>query len=895
MMKLFLIDGNSFCYRAFYAIRDLSTSKGEPTNAVYGFVSMLRKIVKEEKPDYLGIAFDLKGPTFRHKRYEEYKIHRKPMPDELVAQMPVIKEIIRAYNIPIFEKKTYEADDIIATIAKKLENKSLEIYIVTGDKDALQLVNPAIKVYSTHKENLIYDIDKVKERYSVGPEKIVDLIALMGDSSDNIPGVPGFGEKTAISLMSDFKDLEDILRNPDRINQEARRRLIIQHAEKARLSKELATLDCNVPIDLRLDDFKMKEADRDTLHEIFKRLEFKSLLKEYAPERSLESKYHLINDKNEFLDLLNRLKKIDLLALDFETTGPDPIVARPIGISFSFKIGEAFYVPFKKDKASLVTSTHEYGLDRDWALNQLKTTFEDPKIKKVGQNIKYEYIILSNYGIGLECIYFDTMIGSYLLNPSKPNHNLDDIAMEYLNYKMIPLSDLIGKGRTEISLEEVDAERVCEYSCEDVDVTFRLMNILEEKLKEKDLYDLFIDVEMPLVTVLAKMELAGVVIDIKFLKDMSKSMEKRLETITKEIYKMAGCEFNINSHQQLSHVLFEKLQLPIVKRTKTSISTDESVLRKLYPIHPIIELILEHRTLAKLKSTYVDALPELMNKKTHKVHTSFNQTVTATGRLSSSNPNVQNIPIKTDIGKEIRKAFIPSEKDDILISADYSQIELRILAHFSNDRNLINAFKKGHDIHTFTAARIFCVKEKDITKKMRAQAKTVNFGIIYGMSPYGLARDLGIDISNAEKFIENYFERYPDVKLYLERQIKAARKLGYVTTILNRRRYLPEINSPNSNIRQFAERAAINAPIQGSAADLIKVAMLNIATAIKEKDLNSKMILQVHDELLFDVKKNEVKQMREIIKDNMEGVFKLKAPIVVHIGEGKNWLETEEH
>ncbi len=535
----------------------------------------------------------------------------------------------------------------------------------------------------------------------------------------------------------------------------------------------------------------------------------------------------------------------------------------------------------------------DIGLDRDWVFSRLKEMLENPNIKKVGQNIKYEYTILNNYGIELNGIYFDTMVASYLLNPSKPNHNLDDIAMEYLDYKMTPLTDLIGKGRKQISLEEVDIERVCRYSCEDADVTFRLSEILDKKLKDKNLYDLFIGVEMPLVTVLAKMEIAGVALDTKFLKDMSAKMEERLEAVTKEIYGIAGGEFNINSHQQLSHVLFEKLKLPIIKRTKTGISTDESVLRKLASTHPAIWLILEYRTLSKLKSTYIDALPELINKKTHKVHTSFNQTVTATGRLSSSEPNLQNIPIKTDIGREIRKAFIPLKSEDTLISADYSQIELRILAHFSNDKNLINAFRKGHDIHAYTAARVFDVKEKEVTKKMRAQAKTVNFGIIYGMSPYGLSRDLGIDVPQAEEFIENYFERYPGVKLYLEEQIEEAREQGYVTTILNRRRYIPEINSANMKMKQFSERTAINTPIQGSAADLIKVAMLNIAKAIGEEGLKSKMMLQVHDELLFEVKKGEAKQMREIIKREMEGVFRLKVPILVRIGEGKNWLEAE--
>ncbi len=892
-MKLFLIDGNSFCYRAFYAIKELANSFGEPTNAVYGFVSMLRKIIKDEKPEYLAIAFDLKGPTFRHKKYEEYKIHRKPMPDALITQMPVIKEVVRAYSIPIFEKEGFEADDIIATLTRKLSGKALDVFIVTGDKDALQLVDAHVKVYSTHKEGLVYDTEKVKERYGVGPDKIVDLLALMGDASDNITGVPGFGEKTAVSLIQEFNSLDAILDNPEKIQSEARKRLIIEHADKARLSKELATLDDMVPLDIDLEKMKIREPDAEKLLELFKRLEFRNLVQEYAPQTSLDSKYHLIKYRKAFTELLKKLEKADMFVLDFETTGTDPMAARPIGISFSFKKGEAYYVAFRRESAVLMEDLTS-DIDRTWALEELRPLLEDPRIKKTGQNIKYEYVILRNQGIRLAGIYFDTMIASYLLNPSKLNHNLDDIAMEYLSYKTIPISDLIGKGKNAITLEDVDLEKVSEYSCEDADVTLRVMLIFEKMLEEKGLDKLFNDVEMPLVEVLAEMELAGVAIDIKFLSEMSVNMDRELAGLTKEIYGMAGCEFNINSPQQLSNVLFEKLKLPVIKRTKTGISTDESVLKKLAANHPVIGLILEYRTLSKLKSTYIDALPELINQKTSRIHTSFNQTVTATGRLSSSEPNLQNIPIKTDIGREVRRAFVPLDKKDILISADYSQIELRILAHLSGDKNLITAFKKGHDIHTYTASLVFGVKEKDVTKKMRSQAKTVNFGIVYGMSPYGLSRDLDINVGDAEKFIENYFERYPGVKAYLDETIETARKQGYVTTILNRRRYVPEISSPNINIRQFAERVAINTPIQGSAADLIKVAMLNIWRKFEKKGFKSKMILQVHDELVFEAKKNEADELKKVVKAEMEGVFDLKVPVLVRMGEGRNWLETEK-
>ncbi|MCG2705059.1 MAG: DNA polymerase I, partial [Candidatus Omnitrophica bacterium] len=497
-MKLFLIDGNSFCYRAFYAIKELANSKGEPTNAVFGFISMLRKIIKDEKPDYLAITFDLKGPTFRHKKYEEYKIHRKPMPDPLVSQMPVIKEVVRAYNVPIFEKEGFEADDVIATLTRKLAGKSLDVYIVTGDKDALQLVGPHVKVYSTHKEGLIYDAEKVKERYGVGPERIVDLLSLMGDATDNITGIPGFGEKTALSLMKEFENLDEILTKPEKIKSEVRRRLVVEHADKARLSKELATLDDKVPVDIELEDMRIKEPDALKLLEIFKRLEFRNLIQEYAPKTDLKSKYYLVKDKKNFADLLKKLEKSELFAFDFETTGTDPMTARPIGISFSFKKGEAYYAAFKNETPKLINDSSVSDIDRGAALETLRPIFEDDKIKKVGQNIKYEYVILRNCGINLRGICFDTMIASYLLNPSKLNHNLDDIAMEYLSYKAIPIESLIGKGKSAITLEDVDIEKVSEYSCEDADVTFRVMMILEKQLKEKGLDNLFNEVEMPL-------------------------------------------------------------------------------------------------------------------------------------------------------------------------------------------------------------------------------------------------------------------------------------------------------------------------------------------------------------------------------------------------------------
>ncbi|MCX5677653.1 MAG: DNA polymerase I [Candidatus Omnitrophica bacterium] len=882
--RLFLIDGNSFCYRAFYAIRSLSNSRGQPTNAVYGFVTMLGKIIKDNAPDMLAVAFDMKGPTFRHKRYEEYKIHRKPMPDELVGQMPYIKKVVSAYNIPIYQLEGYEADDVLATIAKKAEENDIETFIATGDKDALQLVNNHIKVYNTNKDGLIYDAGKVKERYGVTPDMMPDIMALMGDTSDNIPGVQGIGEKTAIELISEFGSLDNLLKNVDKVKGEARKKTLRENEKIAVLSRELAVVDTNVPIDIDFKALVLKEPDQEKLLELFKELEFKSLIKEFTPKKALKSVYELIDDDKKFKKLVEELRDLDEFAFDFETTSEDPMLASLVGVSFSWKVGRACYVPVNKY------------FDCDTVLGELKTIFEDASVRKIGQNIKYEYIILANYGIKLAGEFFDTMVASYLLNPSKPNHNLEEISIEYLNHKMTtPIEELIGKGKKAITMDLVDVGRVCAYCCEDSDVTLRLAKILEKEISDKGLDDLFYKVEMPLIEVLASMEITGVSIDKEYLADLSSEMEKKLARLTKNIYEMAGAEFNINSPKQLSEILFEKLKLPVIRRTKTGNSTDEEVLTKLASLHKLPQTLLEYRELSKLKSTYVDSLPDLLNPKTHKIHTSFNQAVTATGRLSSSGPNLQNIPIRTEEGRKIRRAFIPSGKERLLLSADYSQIELRILAHMSGDKHLTKAFREGLDIHSFTASLVFNVDEKDVTAEMRGMAKTVNFGIIYGMSPYGLSQSLNIDVSKAKEFIDAYFERYPDVKQYMESLMVEAREKGYVTTILGRRRYIPEINSPDMRMRQFAERTAINAPIQGSAADVIKVAMIAINEKLARKGLGTKMTLQVHDELVFDVPKKELEESYRIVKDGMENVIKLKVPVEAHIEVGKNWLEQEKY
>ena len=881
--KLYLIDGNSFCYRAYYAIKGLTNSKGLPTNAVYGFVNMLRKIIQQRQPDYMGVCFDLGEPTFRHKRYDEYKIHRQPMPDSLAQQLPLIKDVIQAHRIAIYEKGGFEADDIMGTLAKAVAKEGIEVFIVTGDKDALQLVNKHIRVYSTHKDGLVYDENGVLNKYGVKPQQVVDIMALMGDMSDNIPGVTGIGEKTAVELIKRFGTLDNLYKNINTIKSKAQRELLEKYKEQAYLSRELATIDTDVSIDVDFAKLKANEPDKKRLYELFKELEFKSLLQEYAPKDKLVTNYKMLYTEEEFKKLIAELSKAEEVAFDFETTGVDPMLAELVGVSFCWKKGDAKYVSFSGNPKGLPPAQQ--------ILNELKEFFEDERIKKIGQNIKYEKLLLANRGIELKGIYFDTMVASYLLNPSKANHNLSDISLEYLDYKPTPISELLGKGKNAITMDKVEPVKVCNYCCEDSDVTFRLKQILEEKLKDKDLYKLFCDVEMPLIEALSAMEYSGVSIDKGRLSKISSEMSARLGIISSQIYEIAGCEFNINSPKQLAAVLFERLKLPIVKRTKTGISTDVEVLTKLSGEHAICGSLLEYRELAKLKSTYVDALPQLVNPKTARVHTSFNQTVTATGRLSSSSPNLQNIPIKTKEGRKIREAFISSGSGRLLLSADYSQIELRILAHLSADPELVEAFKKRADIHNHTASLIFNCREEDVAQAQRYQAKTVNFGIIYGMSPYGLSKELSISPEEAKIFIDAYFAKYKKVKNHIEHSLDFARKNRCVLTMFGRRRYIPEINSENQNVRQFAERTAINTPIQGSAADLIKIAMIEVYKEMKEKQLKSRMVLQVHDELIFDVFEKEQRQLADMIKTKMENAVKLKVPIEVIIKTGKNWTE----
>jgi len=882
-----LIDGQSFCYRAFYAIRELTNSKGEPTNAIYGFITMLRKLLREEKPDYIAVCFDRKEPTFRRERYEAYKAHRKPMPDDLIEQMPHIKDFIHAYRIPIFEKAGYEADDLLGTIAKKAEKEGFNVLIVTGDKDALQLVDEKVKIFNTYKEEVL-DRRSVEERFGgLGPERVVDVMSLAGDASDNIPGVPGIGEKTAVELIREHGSLDGLYQNLTQIKG-ARKKTLEENEQIARLSKDLATIDCYVPLEIDFEKMKVTLPDESRLAELFKHFEFRSLLKELTPAGETgeeERKYHLVTTVEGLEKLVKKLEKAKAIAVDTETTSTEPTRAHIVGVSFSIKAKEAYYIP--------VSSEHHQGSGIGWTKvrKALAPVLEDGKIQKYGQNIKYDFIVFNRHGIELRGITFDTMIASYLINPLKLNHNLDDITFEYLGMKKIDIGSLIGSGKKQISMAEVPLERISEYACEDADCVFRLVEPLQKLLEVHQLTELFGTLEMLLLKVLAQMEMNGVAVDREFLGELSEKLGHDLDRLTTDIYKEAGEEFNINSTKQLSDILFTKLKLPIIKRTKTGYSTDADVLERLAQSYELPKRLLGYREKAKLKSTYVDALPDLIHPETKVIHTSFNQTTTSTGRLSSSEPNLQNIPIKTDIGREIRRAFVPRAAGRKILSADYSQVELRVLAHFSEDPNLVQAFQNDLDVHQFTATLLYNTTPESVTREMRNVAKTINFSIVYGVSAFGLAQSLGISVSEAQAFIDSYFIRYAKVKEYLEAQKEEARRHGFLKTIFGRRSYFPEINSHNPNRRQFAERVAINAPIQGSAADIIKLAMIEIQSELERKKLKSLMIIQVHDELVFDAVSSEIDPLKALVRNRMENAYALRVPLKVDMTVGASWYK----
>jgi DNA polymerase-1 len=884
---LYLIDGSAYIYRAYHAIRELSNSKGLPTNAAFGFTRMLLKLIEDRSPDYAVMLFDAKGPTFRHERYPAYKANRPPMPEDLSVQIPFIKEITHGFNIPIMEAPGYEADDLIGTLSRLAEQAGFSVVMVTGDKDFIQLVTDETVIWDPMKDETI-DAVSVKQKFGVNPRQMIDVMGLSGDSIDNIPGVPGIGQKTALSLIQNFGSMDELYAKVDSVTKKKQRENLVQFKEKAFLSRELAKIETDVPLSCALENFNIQAPDNAKLSKLFKELEFRQLQQAFPVQTDLTEKdYRAIWNIGELSDLVVRLETSEVIALDTETTSENPMKAELVGFSFSMKPDEAFYIPCAHDYPQAPSQ-----LDLAEVLQKLKPVFENSKIKKVGQNIKYDRLVLIRYGVDLAGVIFDTMLASYLINPSKRAHSLDQIALDFLDHKTITYAEVAGKGKADRGFAQVPVEKAIPYACEDADITLLAKNVLQPKLEEKGLVDLFEKVEIPLIPVLMRMEKTGIGVDTEKLRQLSKSFEHRLAGLENRIFALAGEEFNIKSSQQLGSILFEKLKLPVQKKTrkKTGYSTDVNVLTVLARQHELPAVILQHRTLAKLKSTYADALMDLIHPETGRIHTSYNQTVTATGRLSSSDPNLQNIPIRTDEGREIRRAFVPRQ-GWYLMSADYSQVELRILAHCSDDDILIQAFLDNEDIHTRTAAEVFQVAPSRITPELRRQAKAINFGIIYGMSAFGLSQQLEIDQKMAKTYIDNYFSRYKGVRNYMDRVIKEASKTKQTSTLLGRIRFLPDIDSPNRNVRQFAERTAINTPIQGTAADLLKLAMIKIDAVFREKNLRSAMLLTVHDELVFEVPPDELDEVRTLVKELMEGIWELKAPLKVNAQWGENWAE----
>ena len=919
MEKLFLLDAYALIYRAYYAFikNPRINSKGLNTSAVMGFVNTLQEVLTKERPTHLGVAFDPHGPTFRSEAYPAYKAQREATPEDIKQSVPIIKNILKAWNIPILEVEGFEADDVIGTLATKAGEKSIQTYMLTPDKDYGQLVTDHVFIYRP-RHGGGYEVmgpEEVKAKYAIpSTEAVIDLLALMGDSADNFPGCPGVGEKTAVKLINEFGTVESLISRTSELKG-ALKTKVETHVDDIRLSKFLATIKTDVPIELRMDELKMTEPNETELAKLFEELEFKSLISkilkkpevkqkpvngqldlfaEFAPEGSSEPEfssfetlktvphdYQLVEKEEDIRKLYDFFRTKDFLVLDTETTSTSPIDAELVGLSFSVEEHKAFYVPVPANRKEALR-----------IVNIFKPLYEDPSILKVGQNLKYDLEVLRNYDIELKGKMWDTMIAHYLIQPEL-RHNMDYMAEVYLHYKTIHIDELIGpKGKTQRSMRDLSPTLVYEYACEDADITLQLKNKLEPELKRLDCERLFYDIEMPLMPVLAEMEMNGVCLDTQSLAETSKQFTTRMNDIEQRIYELAGEQFNIASPKQVGEILFDKLKIveKAKKTKKGQYVTSEEVLQQLKNKHEIVADILEHRGLKKLIGTYIDALPKLINPRTGHIHTSFNQTITATGRLSSSDPNLQNIPIRGEDGKEIRKAFIP-EPGCLFFSADYSQIELRVMAHLSDDKNMIEVFQEGKDLHAATAANIYKKPIDEVTRDERTKSKRANFGIIYGITVFGLAERLDIPRDEAKMLIDGYFETFPQVHDYMEQSKEIARQKGYVTTLFGRRRYLPDINSANATVRGFAERNAINAPIQGTAADIIKVAMIHIFERFKRENIKSKMILQVHDELNFSVLPEEKERVEQIVLEEMQQAFQMKVPLVADSGFGTNWLE----
>jgi len=950
--KLFLIDAMAMIYRAYFALigRPLKDGKGNNVSAIYGFVNSMLRIIEDEKPEHFAVCFDTEKPTFRHVEFPQYKAQRADIPDDMPWQINEVKDIVKMFNIPMIELPGFEADDIIGTLVKQAEKEGVMSYMVTPDKDYMQLVSEKSFMYKPSKtstgarggETEIVDIEGVKNKFGVTPDKVIEVLGLMGDSADNIPGVKGVGEKTAIALIQEYGSIDEIYKNIENIKKPKLKEILIKDKENALLARRLVTIKTDVPLHLNFHNLVSKEPDRESLYKRFEELNMKTFARKFSsglkfgePVESIkESKddsdvslritiqgtkveepkqdmktikdvkhdYYLIKTEASLDKLIKKLLTEELVSFDTETTGLDFNEAKLVGMSFSYQENQGFYVPVygeyespEEDQSGLFAAPkkdkEQTGIEIKAAIKKVKPFLESRKVKLVGQNIKFDYLLMKKYGIEMQNVYFDTMVGSYVLDPSV-EHNMDSLSMQWLKYKPVSITELIGKGKSEINMAEVDVSLVSEYASEDADVTLQLYHRINYELSKLNLIKLCEDIEFPLIKVLGDMEYEGIKVDGKVLSVLDVELQKYIAEYEEKIYAEAGEKFNINSPSQLANILTNKLHLELSKKTKTGFSTDVSVLEDLRFKHPIAASLLEYRTLTKLKSTYIDGLLKAISRRTGRVHTSFNQIRAATGRLSSINPNLQNIPVRTEAGRNIRKAFVPKNSDYEILSADYSQIELRVMAHYSGDENFINAFKKNRDIHTETAMRVFKLKSKDeVTPNRRRKAKEVNFGIIYGIGAFGLAARLEMKNSEAKEIIDRYFTEFPKVYEYLEKTKKFARENGFVTTLKGRRRYLPQINNQNNAVKSEAERMAINMPIQGTAADMIKIAMIEIQKIFKEKKLNSRMLLQVHDELVFEVYKPELEEVKKIVHREMKNAIKLDVPIEVEIGVGKNWYE----
>lgn len=893
--QLVLVDGSSFLFRAYHAIPPLTSPKGEPTNAIYGVANMLRKLMADYPTDYFTVVFDAPGKNFRHELYEEYKAHRPPMPDDLRVQIEPLHELVRAMGLPLIMEPGVEADDVIGALAKKAEQEGFQVIIATGDKDMAQLVSDNVQLENT-MSNTRLDCQGVQEKFGVPPEKIVDYLALMGDSVDNIPGVPKVGPKTAARWLQQYGSLDNIIAKADEVKGKIGENLRAC-LDQLPLSRKLTTISCDISLDITLSDLKKRPVDNGALRELLQELGFTAWLNmlagddggtEKAPlPEQLPRDYETVLEREHFDAWMERLQQVELFAFDTETTSLDYSQAEIVGVSFAVEAGSAAYVPLAHDYPDAPEQ-----LGRDAVLRQLRPLLEDPGRAKLGQNLKYDANVLANYGIELRGIAHDTMLESYVYNSIATKHNMDDMAKKYLHLETIHYEDVAGKGAKQISFSKVPLEQAAPYAAEDADITLRLHQVLWPKLQENDrLERLYLEFEMPLVPVLSRIERNGVLLDTEMLAQQSRELARQIESIEQHAHEIAGQPFNLGSPKQIQAVLYDQLSLPVLKKTPGGQpSTVESVLQELALDYPLPKLILEYRGMSKLKSTYTDKLPRQVNEKTGRVHTSYHQAVTATGRLSSSDPNLQNIPVRTEEGRRIRKAFIAPEGCRIL-AADYSQIELRIMAHLSGDEGLLRAFSEGLDIHSATAAEVFQVAVEQVTPDLRRSAKAINFGLIYGMSAFGLAQQLGLNRSQAQSYIDLYFDRYPGVKDYMDNIRETARQQGYVETLFGRRLYLPEIKSRNAARRQYAERTAINAPMQGTAADIIKRAMIRADDWLQKDKPEAKMIMQVHDELVFEIAASELESCSAAIGDIMSGAAELKVPLVVDIGIGKNWDE----